>query len=227
MTRPRVAADKAVADPLRLCIFLRDRKPTPWRRIVVPGDIRLDRLHRVIQAAMGWEDAHLWSFHLHGVDYGPETGRDPRVSLAQFRLRAGERFTYVYDLGNWWEHELRVEAVTSADARGDVPRCVGGNGTCPPEDCGGPAGYAEQVGEALRLSANLDMAQLTEFGQDLIAAMHSGDFGPIMNNPERLDDLDRIVRRSEWRLRLIERFSKGLANERIGALVGADEETDP
>ena len=176
---------------------------------------------------MGWEDAHLWSFHLHGVDYGPETGRNPRVPFARFRLRPGERFTYVYDFGDWWEHEVRIEAATSADARGAVPRCVGGNGTCPPEDSGGPAGYAEAVGEGLGLSGDLDMAELAEFGRDLLTAHDTGDFGPIMDDPDRLEVLDRVVRRSERRLRLTEPFDKQVANERIRALAGVDEELSP
>lgn len=231
MTRKRGVPDGVTATAVvRLRVSLCDVKPTPWRRIVVPGDIRLDYLHRVIQAAMGWEDQHLWQFHLHGIDYGPETGRDPRVPLARFRLRAGERFSYVYDFGDWWEHEVRVEAATPTDARGTVPRCMGGNGTCPPEDCGGPTGYAEQLGEALGLSASLDLAELADFGRDLLVAKDSGDFGPTTGDPDRLDDLDRIVRRSgrsERRLRLTEPFEKKAANERVAALAGADEETDP
>lgn len=215
------------ADLVRLRVQLRDVKPTAWRRVVVPAAIRLNHLHRLIQAAMGWEDAHLWSFHLHGVDYGPETGQNPRVPLARFRLRAGERFAYVYDFGDWWEHEIRVEAATPADAREPVPRCIGGNGTCPPEDCGGPAGYAEAVGEALGLDASLDIGELAEFGRDLLAARDTGDFGPIMDDPDRLDDLDRIVRRSQERLRLTEPFDKQVANERIRALAGVDEELSP
>lgn len=215
------------ADLVRLRVQLRDVKPTAWRRVVVPTAIRLDQLHRVIQAAMDWENAHLWSFHLHGVDYGPETGQNPRVPLARFRLRAGERFTYVYDFGDWWEHEVRVEAATSADVRGPVPRCIDGNGTCPPEDCGGPAGYADAVGEALGLDASLDMDDLAEFGRDLLAARDTGDFAPIMDDPDRLDDLDRIVRRSQERLRLTEPFDRRAANERIRALAGVDEELSP
>lgn len=81
---------------------------------------------------MGWEDADLWSFQPHDVDYGPETGQNPLLPLARFRLRAGKRFTYIYDLGDWWEHDLRVEPATPVDARGLVTRCIGGNGTCPP-----------------------------------------------------------------------------------------------
>ena len=225
--RRGTAGATGLADLVRLRVQLRDVKPTAWRRVVVPAAIRLDRLHCVIQAAMGWEDAHLWSFHLHGVDYGPETGQNPRVPFARFRLRPGERFTYVYDFGDWWEHEARVEAATPADARGPVPRCIGGNGACPPEDCGGPAGYADAVGEALGWEADLDMAELAEFGRDLIAARDTGDFGPLMDDPDRLDDLDRIVRRSQRRLRFLEPFGRRMANERLRALAGVDEEMSP
>jgi len=37
-----------------LKIILDDVKPAVMRRIEVPFDIRLDRLHLTIQAAMGW-----------------------------------------------------------------------------------------------------------------------------------------------------------------------------
>ena len=145
------------------------------------------------------------------------------MPFAWFRLRPGERFTYVYDFGDWWEHEVRVEPATPVDARGLIPRCSGGNGTCPPEDCGGSAGYAEAVGEALGLSGDLDMAELAEFGRDLLTAHDMGYFGLIMDDPDRLDDLDCVVRR----LRLTEPFDKQIANERIRALAGVDEELSP
>jgi hypothetical protein len=46
----------------RLRIELEEVRPRVWRRVEVPVTIRLDRLHRVIQAAMGWENSHLWEF---------------------------------------------------------------------------------------------------------------------------------------------------------------------
>jgi hypothetical protein len=33
-----------------------------WRRIIVPGSIRLGKLHVVLLLAMGWEDGHLHEF---------------------------------------------------------------------------------------------------------------------------------------------------------------------
>ena len=43
----------------QLKITVKGAKPLIWRRILVPSDIRLDRLHMVIQVAMGWRNCHL------------------------------------------------------------------------------------------------------------------------------------------------------------------------
>ena len=50
-----------------------------WRRVLVPGGYTLDRVHRVIQHAMGWQDYHLHSFEIDGVQYGEP---DPDGELA-------------------------------------------------------------------------------------------------------------------------------------------------
>ena len=39
-------------------VTLLDTDPPVWRRLLVPTTIRLDRLDRVIQAAMGWTNSH-------------------------------------------------------------------------------------------------------------------------------------------------------------------------
>ena len=50
---------------------------------------------------------------------------------------------YAYDFGDDWQHVLVHEGFESADGDGSYPRCVAGEGRCPPEDCGGVHGYAE------------------------------------------------------------------------------------
>ena len=54
----------------RLRIILNDVDPQPMRQIEVPLKIRLDRLHDVIQAAMGWTDTHLYEFRVRGCRLG-------------------------------------------------------------------------------------------------------------------------------------------------------------
>ncbi|QSR16218.1 hypothetical protein CA833_03270 [Novosphingobium sp. KA1] len=77
--------------------------------------VRLDLLHRVIEAAMGREGGHLWRLYLHGVDHGVELGRNLPVPLSRFRLRAREHFSYVYASG-----DKRARSSIDGGERGDV-----------------------------------------------------------------------------------------------------------
>jgi hypothetical protein len=54
-------------------------KPPVWRRVLVPANMRLNRLHDVIQAAMGWDGYHMHAFTAGGVDYGLP---DPSSAIA-------------------------------------------------------------------------------------------------------------------------------------------------
>lgn len=134
----------------QLKVTLRGTKPPIWRRLLVPGNLNLQRLHRVIQDAMGWYDSHLHSFEVHGEEYGvcdPDGWGTEVRSEKQFTLdrlvRAKDRFRYTYDFGDGWEHEFLVEKVTVGDE--SSPRCIDGARACPPEDCGGVWGHAELV----------------------------------------------------------------------------------
>jgi hypothetical protein len=133
----------------QLRVTLDDVTPPVWRRVLVPAGYTLDRLHRVIQYAMGWQDCHLHSFEIDGVQYGEP---DPDSDLAMldeldYRLDdvagPGTRMRYTYDFGDWWEHEVVVEEIRAADPQARYPVCIAGQRACPPEDVGGPAGYAD------------------------------------------------------------------------------------
>jgi Plasmid pRiA4b ORF-3-like protein len=129
--------------------------PEVWRRVLVPGGYTLDRVHRVIQHAMGWWDYHLHSFEIDGVLYGePDPHDELRVrDELDVRLdqvaRPGNEFRYTYDYGDWWEHLVTVEAVWPADPDERYPLCLEGERACPPEDVGGVYGYRRLV-RALR-----------------------------------------------------------------------------
>ena len=49
---------------------LEDVEPAVLRRLDVPLGLRLDRLHFVLQAAMGWTDSHLHAFGAGGAEWG-------------------------------------------------------------------------------------------------------------------------------------------------------------
>ncbi|MFV2104117.1 plasmid pRiA4b ORF-3 family protein [Micromonospora sp. LOL_024] len=131
----------------QLRISLSGVRPAIWRRVLVPGGYTLDRLHRVVQHAMGWRDCHLHSFEVDDVQYGePDPDGDlPVFDELDVRLEAvvgkGGRLHYTYDFGDWWEHDLLVEDILTAEADERYPSCVAGERAGPPEDVGGPTGY--------------------------------------------------------------------------------------
>ncbi len=52
-------------------------EPLIWRRIAVRTSMNLNALHKVIQAAMGWLDYHLWEFRADERRYGIPIPNDP------------------------------------------------------------------------------------------------------------------------------------------------------
>lgn len=135
-----------------LRIELDEIEPLIWRRVAVRTSISLQGLHRIIQAAMGWLDYHLWEFEVDGIVYGvpdPEFdwGREikpaTRTKLASILNRGLEEFAYTYDMGDNWRHRIIVERIDMAEAGAPYPAFLAGARRCPPEDCGSVPGYYE------------------------------------------------------------------------------------
>jgi hypothetical protein len=137
-------------------VSLRHVTPRVWRRLRVPSECGLDELHRVLQAVMGWEDAHLHAFEVGEERYGvPDPDWDDadlqdesQVRLGDVAPAVGARLLYGYDFGDGWEHDVVVRAVGPLPAGESASRVLDGGGACPPEDVGGPPGY-EQFVEAM------------------------------------------------------------------------------
>jgi len=130
-------------------VTLRGTKPPIWRRLELPGDTSLAKLHGIIQVAFGWDDAHLHVFETAYGHFGiadRELGHraEAPVTLEQVASAEGERFRYTYDFGDDWTHEIVAEKVLDRGP-GPYPRCTGGRRAAPPEDCGGVWGYAELI----------------------------------------------------------------------------------
>jgi len=142
-------AESAVSFQLR--ITLRGADPPIWRHVLVPGALPLDKLHSVIQAAMGWSDAHEHEFEIRGEEYGIADSDDDEEVHDEFGvplrdvLNVGDRVSYEYDFGDSWVHDISVESseVTLLPLLASV--CVAGGRACPPEDCGGVSRFAEFV----------------------------------------------------------------------------------
>lgn len=145
-------------------IWLLGISPMVWRRLLVPSTCTLRELHGVIQVATGWEGIHLYQFCLRAAHYGSWelSASSPDVTLAALRLRKGARFVYEYDLNVPWRHEVRIENQLGSEAGKVYPICTGGGGACPPEDCGGPAGFIAGRNAMLSLDALEDLDTMTE-----------------------------------------------------------------
>ena len=133
---------------LQLKLTLRDIEPPIWRRLLVPGSVTLLRLHRIFQIAMGWEDYHLYGFRIAEADYGEPDPDGPmgmksarRAKLGQVVTHRRQVFTYQYDFGDDWHHDIVVEEIGSPQPGVNYPVLIDGSRACPPEDCGGPWGY--------------------------------------------------------------------------------------
>lgn len=130
----------------RVKIELDDWQPAIWRRVEVPLTATLKALHDVVQAAMPFEDYHLFEFRADGKRYAIPSAEwdellDRTYSAKSMKLgtlidRGVRELTYTYDFGDNWQHTITIEATTDADPAVEYPRYIDGAGRAPPEDVG-------------------------------------------------------------------------------------------
>jgi Plasmid pRiA4b ORF-3-like protein len=181
---------------LRLKVTLDDVEPKVHRRIEVPADIKLDRLHLTLQAALGWTNSHLFEIRARDTGWGlpdpdwPDGPLDARkAKLMDVLEDAGTKtLRYLYDFGDGWEHTIKVERLANPEPNAAYPRLIEASGRCPPEDVGGSWGYAEMI-EALGDPKHERHDEMREWAGD--------DFDPHAFDAERLKD-DVAVLAKRW-----------------------------
>ncbi|WP_244237163.1 plasmid pRiA4b ORF-3 family protein [Corallococcus llansteffanensis] len=139
-------------------------QPAIWRELHVRSDTPLSKLHEVLQAAFGWSNSHLHMFEdISRRQYGHRAAGDSsdfgfsdtplqderRYTVSDIAPRARHIFGYIYDFGDDWVHRIRVKKVQPAEVGRRYPACTAGARASPPDDCGGPPGYARLL-EVLR-----------------------------------------------------------------------------
>ncbi|ERJ11231.1 plasmid pRiA4b ORF-3 family protein [Haloplasma contractile] len=143
---------------LQIKISLKHIEPLIYRTIHVQDDTNFHDLHLMIQAAFGWTYSHVYIFKIRGLNIetrnpytmdfiSPEnsTLEAKETKINQFLLKPGNNFSYVYDLGDYFEHEILIEEVVKEDKRVKYPKLVDGARRCAPEDMGGPHFYSDFV----------------------------------------------------------------------------------
>ena len=142
----------------QLKITLNDIEPAIWRRIQVPSTYTFWDLHSAIQGALGWTNSHLHKFTytddsgsppiIIGIPMEPEFEDEVQVLPGwEYKIKyyiEGEtsKIEYTYDLGDNWQHTIELEEILEPVKGFKYPFCVDGERNSPPEDCGGPHGYA-------------------------------------------------------------------------------------
>jgi len=174
---------KAIEKPqeiYQIKVTLLGTKPPIWRRLLIPGDMTLERLHDVLQLAFEWEDCHLHEFSIgrqrfgtpdpmDDVMGGAPTASERTARLASVLGKVGAKAVYSYDFGDGWEHGIVVEKRLEPEPGRAYPVCLAGARHGPPEDCGGIPGFYNLL-EALGNPAHEEHEELLEWV--------GGDFDP-------------------------------------------------
>jgi hypothetical protein len=141
----------------QLRIELRDSKPGIYRDVLVDPATPLPKLHKLIQAAMGWEDEHMHGFAVplkneryyrvqasrrfekpNADGWGAPANNEARFRLQDVMCDPKDKLLYLYDFGDDWEHVITLKAVVDTELA--LPHLIKAQQGCPPEDCGGPPG---------------------------------------------------------------------------------------
>ena len=137
-------------------ITLKETEPAVWRQLEVVSNMSLNNLAWALSLSMGWECYHLYLFEVDGREYGDierdDMGgwfNDRTIKIRDLVKRGIKSFKFIYDFGDGWEHNVEIGKEVQAQPDLRYPICIDGEYACPPEDCGGPGGFAEYK-EALR-----------------------------------------------------------------------------
>lgn len=162
--------DKALPSYI-LQISIAFSDPLIWRRVQVPGSLNLSQFHEVIQHSMGWTDSHMHQFLVGKISYEPtgkqniprESKRFDEVKYKLHELEEGMNFmfTYLYDAGEGWEHEVHLEEVVPPTRELKHPILLAGEMACPPEEVGDIHHYQELI-HAQETKTNKEQESLSQ-----------------------------------------------------------------
>jgi len=121
----------------QLKITLIDTKPPIWRRIIVESNVKLPDLHKIIQTTMGWSNSHLHEFSINGLNYSPPDEENEmeyidyrKVKLDKLFDTVGDKFNYIYDFGDDWNHKIVIEDILPLEKGKKYPLCIAGKRRC-------------------------------------------------------------------------------------------------
>lgn len=134
---------------IRLRLEIIGLSPSVWRVVDIHGNIILSELHKVLQAVMGWRSEYPACFvtlaGIHPIGEWPGAVGEPASrTLAELLDNPKREFIYDYEPDEPWRVACRLESDRLRGAGDDqLPCCIDGAGSAPPDGVGGRDGYAD------------------------------------------------------------------------------------
>lgn len=167
---------------LRMKVSIVGSEPAIWRLLEIDPSLTMDRVHEVLQTAVGWRDLHLHSFTdidpyvrlraVNGIVREPrrwvplDLMEDSDDDLPETEWTLGQILTpesgllfYEYDFGDGWIHRLELTGSLPMPANTPRARLLDGERRAPLEDSGGIGGYHDLL-DALADPAHQDHQDL-------------------------------------------------------------------
>jgi len=111
-----------------------------WRRFAMAGSMDLDYLCCAILDSVDFDYDHLYAFYYKdklGVTHeatAPEAGDDPStddVRVGEMELEPGDSFKFLYDFGDNWEFEVKLERIDPVGKPMKRPEMIESHGEAP------------------------------------------------------------------------------------------------
>lgn len=165
-------------------VGLVDSVPEIWRQLELQASLTLGQVHRILQVAFGWGNAHLHRFtdsdpfaRLRPIDgeipdpvqwlpsewcEEPTDLSEEYCSLDQLLVRGSGAAFYEYDFGDSWLHRIELISRQPADEANPPARLTDGARRGPLEDSGGLPRY-ESILDALADPIHPDHTEYSEW----------------------------------------------------------------
>lgn len=127
------------------------------RVLTIPVRYSVYELHIALQKLFLWKDYHLHKFSDYNryennlvideldddYEFDPEKEEESeRQMTIEDLLKKADKLKYYYDFGDGWETTIKLVRIDE-NCTETTPKCIAAVGDAPPEDVGGPYGFAE------------------------------------------------------------------------------------
>ena len=113
-----------------------------WRRIAISSQMTLADLSGLILKSVNFDSDHLDMFRYKNPlgrtieithPYADGYSSTNEVSIGDLSLKEGATMTYIFDFGDWWEFDLKLEKIDTDDLKTDYGAIIESKGVAPPQ----------------------------------------------------------------------------------------------